>query len=84
MERRTTVLLDPESRKAAKQIAAKLDVSASEVIRRALRSYAASTRRVTSKEKRRRTLALKRLISSFAGNDPEREIARLKREDPFS
>lgn len=81
MHKRTTILLDPESRRAAKELAAKLDVSPSEVIRRALRAYEPAVLELTPAMRKRRVRALKRLFELFRGTDGEAEIAERKRED---
>jgi hypothetical protein len=83
MRTRTTVLLDPPSRKAAKVLAARLDVSPSEAIRRAIIHYRDHVLGVSPDVRRRRRLALDRLTALFEGNDPAAEIKRLKQEDAF-
>jgi len=81
MPTRTTLLLDGDSRRAAKRLAAKLDVSPSEVVRRALVHYGEHVLGVGSERRRKRRDALKRLAVLFQGNDPEAEIAARKAED---
>ena len=78
---RTTLLLDDGSRKAARQIAAKLDCSVSEAIRRAVVGYRAGLLGATPKVRERRRRALKELFDLFEGNDPAAEIRRIKQED---
>ncbi len=78
---RTTILLDPDSRRAAKQLAAKLDVSPSEVIRRALLRYRDELMGGSGAGIRRRRSALDRSLSVFAGVDPGAEVTRMKRDD---
>lgn len=81
MSTRTTLLLDGDSRRAAKRLAAKLDVSPSEVVRRALVHYGEHVLGVSSERRRKRREALARLAVLFAGNDAEAEIAARKSED---
>jgi hypothetical protein len=81
MSTRTTLLLDGPSRRAAKKLAAKLDVSPSEVVRRALVHYGEHVLGVASDRRRKRQEALARLAVLFDGNDPEAEIASRKEED---
>jgi hypothetical protein len=83
MSTRTTILLDEPSRRAAKTLAAKLDVSPSEAIRRALVHYRDHVLGVPPDVRRRRSAALSRLAQLFAGNDPAAEVKRLKEEDRF-
>ena len=81
MQTRTTILLDEPSRKAAKVLAARLDVSPSEVIRRALVHYREHVLGTPVAVRRRRVAALARLTQLFEGHDASAEIRRLKRED---
>ena len=83
MRTRTTLLLDDDSRRAAKRLAAKLQVSPSEVVRRALVHYSDHLLGASAERRRRRNKALDRLTAMFTGNDPEAEVARLKEEDEF-
>jgi predicted transcriptional regulator len=78
---RTTIMLDDDSRRAAKELAAQLDVSASEVIRRALVHYRDGIVGVPPEARRRRMAAFERLMALFEGHDAEAEIRRLKSED---
>ena len=79
---RTTILLDPDSRRAAKQLAAKLDVSPSEVIRRALVHYQGQVMGTPSAgELTRSKLALlERSLQVFKRTDPAAEARRIRRE----
>lgn len=83
MSTRTTLILDEASRGAAKRLAAKLQVSPSEVVRRALVHYGDHVLGVVGERRRRRKNALARLSKLFEGNDPAAEVARLKEEDEF-
>jgi hypothetical protein len=81
MYERTTVLLDRESRRVAKELAARLDVSPSEIIRRALRAYRSIAGKVDPDQRRRRLRAARRLDALFRSVDAKGEIADRKRED---
>lgn len=83
MSTRTTLLLDAASRRTAKRLAAKLDVSPSEVVRRAIVHYGDHVLGVPADRRQRRARALSRLVTLFEGNDAEREVAELKRQDEF-
>jgi hypothetical protein len=79
--RRTTLLLDEGSRKAARQIATQLDCSVSEAIRRAVLGYRDGLLGVSPKLREQRRRALRELFELFEGNDAEEEVRRLKKED---
>jgi hypothetical protein len=81
MSTRTTILLDEPSRRAAKTLALKLDVSPSEAIRRALVHYRNHVLGVPADVQRRRVVALDRLVDLFADGDAAGEVQRLKAED---
>ena len=83
MATRTTILLDGASRRAAKTLAARLDVSPSEAIRRALVHYRHHVLGVPSEVRRRRLAALDRLTVLFRNHDAAAEIRRLKTEDRY-
>lgn len=78
---RTTILLDDETRRAARSLAAGLGCSTSEVIRRAVRSYARSHGGVTPEQRELRKGAFLKLIELSDGMDVDAEIRRLKEED---
>lgn len=79
---RTTVVLDPPSRAAAKTLARTLGITPSEAIRRALIAYRDQVLGgVSVSEVRRRRAAFHKLMELMDGSDPEAEVARLKRED---
>jgi hypothetical protein len=80
---RTTVLLDEPARLAAKKLAARLDVSPSEVIRRALVRYHEDLLGGTSQARKKRVAAALRLSVLLEGNDAAAEVQRLKKEDEF-
>jgi len=79
---RTTILLDPDTRRAAKQLAAKLDVSPSEAMRRATIRYRDELIGAPSKAERvrRRLDALARAPEVFKNMDPAAEMRRIRRE----
>ncbi len=79
--RRTTLLLDPETRRAARDLARHYDCSTSEAIRRAVVQQRQAVVGVPRGLRTRRARALRRLFVLFEGADPEREIRRLKAED---
>lgn len=80
---RTTIVLDPASRKAVRQLAARWSCSGSEAIRRALvaqRDAAAGP--PAARRAQRRRLLLK-LCALFEGSDAAAEIAQRKAEDRY-
>jgi hypothetical protein len=81
MSHRTSIILDDETRKAAKDLAQKLDCSTSEAIRRAILRYRDLTVGIPMKVRRERGRALERLAELFEGHSSSEEIARLKEED---
>jgi hypothetical protein len=80
MATRTTILLDDETRKAARSLAAGLGCSTSEVIRRAVRTYWQSHGGVTPEQRMLRKKAFLRLIERSKGMDVEAELRRLDEE----
>jgi hypothetical protein len=83
MSSRTTLILDAASRSAVKRLTAELQVSPSEVVRRALVHYGDHVLGIPAERRRRRKRALERLSVLFQGNDAIAEVARLKEEDEF-
>ena len=81
MSYRTTIILDEESRDAARQLALRLDCSTSEAIRIAIVRHKETVFGLPSDARRQRTEALRQLISLSEDMDPETEVARLKQED---
>ena len=81
MSYRTTLILDDETRKAARQLAALYDCSVSEAIRRAVTRHRDSVLGVPAKSRKQRQKALSRLIELFDGHDADEEVRRLKAED---
>ena len=81
MTKRTTILLDEQSRRAARALATKLEVSPSEIVRRALVHYREHLLGSPAAKRRRRQECLESLFALFDGNDAEAEVRRLKQED---
>lgn len=81
MAHRTTILLDDESRRAARELATALDVTPSEAVRRAVVAYRDQVVGVSADARKRRARALARAIELFDGNDAEAEIRALKEQD---
>jgi hypothetical protein len=78
---RATVRLDEPSRRVAKTLAAKLDISPSEAVRRALVHYRDEVLGVDAEARRRRVAALDRLFVLFEGHDAAGEVRQLKEQD---
>lgn len=81
MPHRTSLILDDETRKAARQLAAAYQCSVSEAIRRAVTRHRDTVLGVPAASRRQRKKALSRLIELFDGHDVEEELRRLKSED---
>jgi len=81
MATRTTILLDDESRKAARQLALRYGCSASEAIRRAVVRHRDSVLGVPAEGRKERVEALRRLFALFKGNDADDEVQRIKGHD---
>ena len=78
---RTTLVLDPEARAAARQLARRYGCSVSEAIRRSLVRQRNAELGVPAARRRQRTATLRRLIGLFDDNDAAEEVRRLKAED---
>ena len=78
---RTTLMLDPESRKAARELALRYGCSTSEAIRRAVIRQRDTAFGVSAAGRKERVAALKRLFELFQGNDADDEVQRLKSQD---
>lgn len=78
---RTTIVLDEESQRAARELAAKYACSVSEAIRRAIVQQRSLELGVSEERRKERLQAFKTLITLFEGNDAAAEIQRLKDED---
>lgn len=81
MVHRTTLLLDDETRTAARQLALRYACSTSEAIRRAVVRHRDAVFGVPAESRTERRRALERLIELFDGHDAGDEIRRLKSQD---
>lgn len=81
MAYRTTILLDEDVRKAARELASVYRCSTSEAIRRAVIHHRDAVYGVPAKSRQQRKQALKRLFELFEGHDAAEEVRRLKSED---
>ena len=79
--KRTTLVLDEESRSAARQLADHYACGVSEAIRRSLIAQRDAVAGVTKRNRQERVKTLKRLFELFEGNDAAEEVRRLKTED---
>lgn len=87
MYKRTTILLDEESQRAARDLAHQFGCSTSEAIRRVLVEYAQHhppVRFATPEQRKQRVHALHHLFEMFEGHDAQAEIDELKRADAES
>lgn len=78
---RTTILLDDETRLAARELAMRYGCSVSEAIRRAIIRQRDASMGVPASARKERAKVLERLFELFEGNDPEEEVDRLKQQD---
>lgn len=83
MSQRTSLVLDDESRRAARELAAKMGCSVSEAIRRAILRQRDVELGTPPGEIKRRLRILEKLFELHDGQDPAVEVARLKAEDRF-
>jgi len=81
MTQRTTLLLDEETRNAARQLALRYRCSTSEAIRRAILRHRDTVFGVPAEGRDQRRRSLLRLIELFRENDAEEEIRRIKMQD---
>ena len=79
--RRTTILLDDDTRHAARELALRYGCSVSEAIRRAVIRQRDASLGVPAGTRKERRKVLERLFELFEGNDPAEEVARLKEQD---
>lgn len=75
---RTTLILDEESRRAARQLADHYGCRVSEAIRRSLIAQRDSVAGVPKRRRQQRVAIPKRLFEIFEGNDAAEEVRRLK------
>ena len=81
MAHRTTLLLDDETRAAARDLAREYGVSVSEAIRRSVIQQREATVGLPAKRRTERMKVLQRAFELFAGNDPAAEVRTLKAQD---
>lgn len=74
-------MLDEASLRAAQDLSARLQVSTSEAIRRAIIGYRDQLTEVPHQVRAERRRAFEELIAAFRGHDPAEEVRRLKEED---
>jgi len=81
MSQRTTIVLGPNERRAAKRLAAQWGVTPSEAIRRALMRVAnEDLDEYRERKRRQRVAALEQLIELSKGQDLEAELQRISEE----
>ncbi len=81
MNQRTTIVLGPGERRAAKRLAARWGVTPSEAIRRALMRVAdEDLEQHRARKQRQRVAALEQLIGLSEGQDLEAELQRIAEE----
>jgi hypothetical protein len=80
MAYRTTILLDDDVRRAARELASVYRCSTSEAIRRAVIRHRDAVYGVPAASRQQRKQALKRLFELFDGHDAAEEVRRLKSE----
>jgi antitoxin component of RelBE/YafQ-DinJ toxin-antitoxin module len=81
MAHRTTLLLDDETRAAARDLARQYGVTVSEAIRRSVIRQRDLAVGLPAERRAERRRALRRAIELFEGNDPAAEVRRLKAQD---
>ncbi len=81
MAQRTTILLDDETRLAARQLALRYGCSTSEAMRRAIVRHRDAVFGVPSTTRQQRREVLERLVGLFEGHDAEQELRALKAVD---
>lgn len=78
---RTTIVLDEEARRAARELASHYECSMSEAIRRAVAHEHERISGVSAEFRGRRRRALEQLFALFVEHDPDAELRELKRQD---
>ena len=81
MSKRTTLLLDSETRTAARDLAHRFGCSTSEAIRRSVLHHRDSVLGIPRLQRDERVRILERLFDLFEGHDVADEIRRLKEQD---
>ena len=77
------MLMDAETRAAARDLAHSYGCSTSEAIRRSVLRHSESVLGVPQAHRIERVATLNRLIELFEGHDAEEEIRRLKEQDAY-
>jgi hypothetical protein len=83
MAHRTTLLLDSKTQTAARELAARMQVSVSEAIRRAILEAHSRGNGVSDDDRLKRKKALAQLVESFKNYDPQNELAALADNEEF-
>ncbi len=78
---RTSLLLDDETRRAARQLSLRYGCSVSEAIRRAVVRHRDAVLGVPAERRKARMEKLGELFELFKGHDAEEEVRRLKTHD---
>ena len=81
MNKRTTLLLDSETRTAAHDLAHRYECSVSEAIRRAVLRHRDAIVGIPTARREERVRILDHLFELFDGHDAADEIRRLKEQD---
>jgi hypothetical protein len=81
MAHRTTLLLDDETRAAARELARRYGITVSEAIRRSVIRQRDLAVGPAEGRRAERLRALRRAFELFEGNDPAAEIRSLKAQD---
>ena len=81
MPKRTTLLLDSETRTAARELAHRYGCSTSEAIRRSVLHHRDAVLGIPRARRDERIRVLERLFDLFEGHDATDEIRRLKEQD---
>jgi hypothetical protein len=81
MAHRTTLILDDDTRAAARQLSLRYGCSTSEAIRRAVVRHRDAVFGVPAASRKERRQVLERLFDLFEGHDAEAELRRLKEQD---
>jgi hypothetical protein len=81
MVRRTTLLMDEDSQRAARDLAVRLNCSTSEAIRRAIVGYRDVVVGLSRDVRSKRVGSLRKMIELSKDSDPAAEVKRLKSED---
>ena len=81
MSKRTTLLLDSETRTAARELAHRYGCSTSEAIRRSVLRHRDTVLGIPRARREERIRLLERLFDLFDGHDVTDEIRRLEEQD---